>query len=133
MNLGHPQIEKVDIEEGEEAYSSDLLSNIAFEIKDVLPKAGDILYEFIDSTSVVSGADVRERLIGAVAEHWEEVLDLLFWYGFLGVLRENGEAAYIYSVKYDMKRLKALLHRKGLEQSALRINPAFWRALEVRV
>jgi len=133
VNLGHDHIEAVDIGQGEEAYSSDLLSNITFEIRDVFPEAGDILYEFIDSPSVIAGSEIHTRLSRVAGEdYWERVLDLLFWYGFLGVLRDDGETAYIYSVKYDMKRLRALVKRKGLEHTALRINPAFWRALEVR-
>jgi hypothetical protein len=133
VNLRHTRIETVDIDEGEEAYSTALLSDIAFEIQDIFPKAGNVLYEFIESKSVIAGADVRELLRRAVGENvWEQVLDLLFWYGFLGFSRDDGEDAYIYSVKYDMRRLKALIQHKGLEHAALRINPAFWRALEVQ-
>jgi hypothetical protein len=133
VNLRHARIEISDIEQGEEAYSSDLLSNIDFEISDVAPGAGNILYEFVEAPSVLSGESVRNILVGAVGEsNLEKVLDLLFWYGFLGFVRDNGETAYIYSVKYDIKRLRAIVEKKGLEQSALRINPAFWRALEVR-
>lgn len=51
---------------------------------------------------------------------------------FLGFVREDGESAYIYSVKYDIRRLRAIVDKKGIENAALTINPAFWRALEVR-
>lgn len=122
-----------DIEQGEEAYSSDLLSNVSYEIRDVAANAANILYEFIDAPAVMSGREVRELLIRAVGDvEWNQLLDLLFWYGFLGLEREDGEAAYIYSVKYDMRRLRALIQKKGIDQAAMRINPAFWRALEVR-
>jgi hypothetical protein len=133
VNLRHERIEVADIEQGEEAYSSDLLSNVSYEIRDVAPNAGNILYEFIDAPAVMSGREVRELLIRTVGEaEWNQLLDLLFWYGFLGLEREDGEAAYIYSVKYDMRRLRALIQKKGIDQAAMRINPAFWRALEVR-
>jgi hypothetical protein len=133
VNLRHERIEVADIEEGEEAYSSDLLSNVSYEIRDVAPNAENILYEFIDAPAVMSGREVRELLIRVVGEaEWNQLLDLLFWYGFLGLEREDGEAAYIYSVKYDMRRLRALIQKKGIDQAAMRINPAFWRALEVR-
>jgi hypothetical protein len=59
------------------------------------------------------------------------MLDLLLWYGFLGYVRDDGEAAYIYNVKYDMRRLAALIQKKGLEQTSLKVNPAFWRGLEI--
>jgi hypothetical protein len=133
VNLRHERIEASDIEQGEEAYSSDLLNNIDYEIRDIAPTAGNILYEFIEAPAVMSGIEVRDVLLKAVGEtDWEKILDLLFWYGFLGFVREDGEAAYIYSVKYDMRRLRGLVQKKGLDHAALRINPAFWRALEVR-
>jgi hypothetical protein len=133
VNLRHERIEVADIEQGEEAYSSDLLSNVSYEIRDVAPNAENILYEFIDAPAVMSGREVRELLIRTVGEaEWSQLLDLLFWYGFLGLEREDGEATYIYSVKYDMRRLRALIQKKGIDQAAMRINPAFWRALEVR-
>jgi hypothetical protein len=133
VNLRRERIEQADIEEGEEAFSSDLLSNIDFEIRDVAPSAGSVLYEFIGATAVISGSQVRALLTKAVGEGaWEKIFTLLLWYGVLGFVREDGEAAYIYSVKYDMRRLMALVQKKGLDQAALKINPAFWRGLEIR-
>jgi hypothetical protein len=133
VNLRHDRIEVADIEQGEEAYSSDLLNNIDYEIMDIEPTAGNVLYEFIESPAVVPGVTAREVLKNAVGEtNWEKILDLLFWYGFFGLVRDDGEATYIYSVKYDMRRLRGLVQKKGLDNAALRINPAFWRALEVR-
>ena len=41
------------------------------------------------------------------------------------------EDSYMYSVKYDMKRLRALAFKNELKDTMFRINPAFWRALEV--
>ncbi|MGI8734583.1 MAG: P-loop ATPase, Sll1717 family [Pyrinomonadaceae bacterium] len=133
VNLRHERIELADIEQGEEAYSSDLLSTVDFEISDISPAASNILYEFIEAPVTMSGSAVREMLLRKVGKDgWEHVLDLLFWYGFLGFIREDGEPAYIYSVKYDIRRLHAIVNKKGLENAALTINPAFWRALEVR-
>jgi hypothetical protein len=132
VNLRHERIELTDIEQGEEAYSSELLSTIDFEIGDISQPASNILYEFIEAPAAISGAKVREILIRKLGNaEWQNVLDLLFWYGFLGFIREDGEAAYIYSVKYDIRRLRAIIDKKGLEHAALTINPAFWRALEV--
>jgi hypothetical protein len=134
INLGHDRIEVGDIEQGENAYSSDLLNNIDFEIKDVTPAAGDILYEFIEAPAVLPGANVESILRNKLGENeWVGILDLLFWYGFFGVVRDDGDSSYIYSVKYDIRRLRAIIEKKGLEHSALIINPAFWRALEVRI
>jgi hypothetical protein len=133
VNLGHEQIDAGDIDWGEEAYSSELLNNVAFEIRDVFPAGADTLYEFIEAAVELSGDRVREVLTKTVgADKWGGLFDLLLWYGFLGIVREDGEVAYIYDVKYDIKRLNALVRKRGDGGATFRINPAFWKALEVR-
>jgi hypothetical protein len=133
VNLDHHRIEAADIEHGEEAYSSDVLNNINFEIRDIAPQAGDVLYEFVESPSRLTGAAIKERMVTLNdVKHWQRLLDLLLWYGFIGVVRDGEMVTYIYSVKYDMKRLKALVSGRGIESTLFQINPAFWRALEVK-
>jgi hypothetical protein len=134
INLRHERIEVVDIEKGEEAYSSDLLTAIDFEISDILPAGSNILYEFIEAPARMAGSAASEILSKKLGKlEWQSVLDLLLWYGFFGLVREDGGEAYIYSVKYDFRKLRAMIDKKGLENLTLTINPAFWRALEVRV
>jgi hypothetical protein len=53
----------------------------------------------------------------------------LLWFGFIGVVRENGAVAYIYSVNYNMKHLLGLA--KDPKASVYQINPAFWAGLEI--
>ena len=61
----------------------------------------------------------------------ERLLDLLLWYGVLGYRRADGEPAFIHTVKYDVKRLRALI--KNQEGALVYcINPAFWMGLEIR-
>lgn len=132
INLRHAKIEEDDIRKGEESFSSELLANISFEIRDVFPEAGDILYEFIGSSKTLNrdavvSAMSRAKIEGSLQE---QMLDLLLWYGFLGVVRENGEVAYIYTVSYDRKRLRALMRREAGGE-VFYINPAFWKGLEV--
>lgn len=133
VNLGHERIEVDDIRHGEEAYSSDLLNNIDFEIRDVVPNGVEVLYDFIQCKEVLTGLEMRALLSKSAGEEkWEDLLGLLLWYGFLGAIRDDGETSYIYSVEYDMKRLRALVKLQGVETTRFRVNPAFWRALEVR-
>ncbi len=133
VNLRHERIELADIEQGEEAYSTDLLNTIDFEIADISPAASNILYEFIEAPATMPGTAVREILTRKLGgDGWQPVFDLLLWYGFFGFVREDGEPTYIYSVKYDIRRLRAIVDKKSLENAALTINPAFWRALEIR-
>jgi hypothetical protein len=50
----------------------------------------------------------------------------------LGVVRENDEVAYIYNVRYDFRRLKALMDSTASGNPVFEINPAFWVGLEVK-
>lgn len=134
VNLGHEKIEVEDVRHGEEAYSTDLVTNISFEIRDVFPEAQDALYEFIESPWEVDADTVWDtvRKITDTEAKRQKVLDLLLWYGFLGFRREDGDTAYVYSVKYDLKRLKALIERRAGGKPVYRVNPAFWRGLEIQ-
>lgn len=133
VNLGHGKIQLDDINQGEEGYSTDLLLNIGFEIRDVAPWAEDALYEFIEAPSKLTASQVDDLLSRSVSEPVRrgKILDLLLWYGFLGFVRDDGEVAYIYSVKYDMKRLKALLEKRVKHETIFMVNPAFWKGLEI--
>jgi hypothetical protein len=131
VNLGHPIMTVEDIDAGEAAYSSEVLVNMSFEIGDVFPSATNVLYEFLESTREVEGTKVRDALRKNCGDEWQRVLELLLWYGFLGLTREDGEVTYIYMVRYDMSRMKALVEKRGVAASHFTINPAFWKALEV--
>jgi len=52
VNLRHERIELTDIEQGEEAYSSDLLSTIDYEIGDISQAASVVSLNFLYSDSV---------------------------------------------------------------------------------
>lgn len=133
VNLGHQRVELGDIEQGERHYSNQILSNIGYELGDVAPAAADVLWEFFGLNGTLGGGAVRELLLKQLGTaEWERVLQMLLWYGFLGVLREDQEPAYIYSVEYEMKRLNALIRKNGLDGTTFRINPAFWKALEIQ-
>jgi hypothetical protein len=131
VNLGHAKIEVADILEGEITYSNDLVINLGFEMNDVSKDAADILYEFIGSTSRQSHQDMIEKFEKSKLpdNKRDEILDLLLWFGFLGIVRENGAVAYIYSVNYNMKHLLALA--KDPKAAIYHINPAFWAGLEI--
>jgi hypothetical protein len=50
----------------------------------------------------------------------------------IGLKREDEEVTYIYSVNYDIKRLKALIRKAAGGEPVLYVNPAFWKGLEVK-
>jgi hypothetical protein len=133
VNLGHARIEVKDIKQGEATYSSDMVANVGFEIRDVFPAAIDFLYEFIGANAHVTLEQLNGFFeSGKIPEDQRpKLLDLLLWYGFFGIVREEGEIAYIYSVKYDIKRLKALVKKQQENIVLYYINPAFWAGLEI--
>ena len=135
INLGHTRIEVDDIDNGEEQYSTQLVNDIGYEIQDVFPPAKDILYEFIACPSELDKQFVTDIIakIFPDTDRQQQILAILSWYGVLGFRRQDGESIYIYSVRYDMKRLKALLNKTSSEKLSYTINPAFWKGLEITV
>ena len=133
VNLQRDQIRREDIEKGFETFSSDLLIDIGYEIRDVVPDAEEILYTFLGVAQELSVGDFELVLAQAGIDESsaEQVTDILLWYGFLGVKIDQQEPRYIYMVNYDMKRLKGLVAKAGREHIRYAINPAFWPALEV--
>jgi hypothetical protein len=133
VNFEHDKIEAEDVAKGLASYSTDLIYDIDLEIRDILPFAEDVLYAFIGQPARLPLSRMEELLkgLGLDADQVSKVLDILLWYGVLGVVRGDGEIAYIYSVNYDMKRLKALLAAQKTAQQSLMISPAFWSGLEI--
>ncbi len=134
VNLGREKIELDDVEQGEEDFSVELLTNIGFELQDVFPSAKDVLYEFLESPVNLTGHDILEAIGRVVGEEERRRLfEILLWYGIFGLVREDGRIAYIYDARYDTKRLLGLIERRGGDDAMLRLNPAFWKALEAIV
>lgn len=132
VNFGHEKIEVDDIRKGLDAFSTDLIYDIDLEIRDVLPFAEDVLYAFLGQSARLTVDDIT-RLLGDRFDPGaqDKLVEVLLWYGVLGVVRPSGEAAFIYSVNYDMKRLAALLESAPADKRFFYINPAFWPGLEI--
>lgn len=58
----------------------------------------------------------------------QELIELLLWYGFLGVIDGQNRPVYIYDRAYDFRRLEAERGRIA-EEVLYAINPAFLRGL----
>ncbi len=130
VNLNHTIIEKEDIEKGIKAFSSDLLTDIDYEIRDIFPEIGDVLYNFISAKANLNKDDLHKIILekNDNSLHLEKIIDLLLWYGFLGIKKDNEETKYIYSMNYNMKLLKGFI-QKHQQNITYLINPSFWPAL----
>lgn len=136
VNLGHKKIEIEDILQGEESYSTQLVNDINYEMRDVFPPAFNALYEFIECPTDLDEDSLKEIFyrISNDKKTQERILDLLLWYGVIGFRRQDGKPAFIYSVRYDIRRLSTLLKKRKLQGDVIyMINPAFWKGLEIQV
>lgn len=130
INLNHDRIQEEDIKKGLTAYSTDLLTDIGYEINDVENNIDDILYAFIGSKSVNTKEDVFMVLAdyGVDALYFDRIFELLLWYGFIGLIM-NDEIKYIYDFNYSMKLMTGIIKKKG--NIEYQINPAFWPSLMI--
>ena len=130
INLNHDRVYEEDIEKGLAAYSTDLLTDIGYEINDVESGSDDILYAFIGSRSVVTKTEIFRILgdFGVEEQYIDNIFDLLLWYGFIGI-KVNEEPKYIYDFHYSMKLMSGIIKNKGNLDYI--INPAFWPGLMI--
>src|SRR5262245_38645174 len=137
VNVGHTGIGPEDIRKGLSVYSTDLVREIGLEIRDVLPEGEDALYAFIDVSSRLDEGQVRSLLtpLGLSSEKLDRLMEILLWYGVFGLVGEDGNVEYIYSVNYDMRLMKGRMKRateRAPERALYAINPAFWPGLGIR-
>ena len=131
INLRHERIEVEDIIAGLHSFSADLLTDLGYEIRDVVANSEELLYAFLGVSAVFSKVEFEMVLAReGFVEGTEDITEILLWYGFLGVGASGEEARYIPSVNYDMRRMKAHI-RRFADDVRYYVNPAFWSALEI--
>ena len=135
INLGHDKIREADFLQGETAYSTDLVQQISLELQDVFPGGENSLFALIEAPRLLDNNQLRIRLAqtSVPEDRWEELTDLLLWYGVLGILRKSCEETYIYDVNYEMRKLRALVAARPTKELVYVVNPAFWRGLDTEV
>jgi hypothetical protein len=122
INRGHDRVTEADIQQAERAYSEDAFVDITLELKDVNTTYADVPYGFIGASEVLSKQEVEIKLrdSGVPQSESEGVLELLLWFGFLGIYVSADEERYSHQFQYDLKKM-----RSGLQQYAFCIHPAF--------
>ncbi len=129
INRGHVFVTEDDVEEGMRQMSLYLVSDFGYEMRDVAGTPEDIFYAFIGSSELLTEAELatllKEDRLGLGVQ---ETIDLLLWYGFLGIISASNEPVFIYDRAYDYRKLEA--ERAPNRQDALyAINAAFLRGL----
>ena len=118
-----------DMLKAEENHSEELLQSLIFELASVNKDYEEVLYSFINCPTRMSEADLTKRLTDAGL--WEAesrlLIELLLWFGFIGVQASNdGEPLFAYHVNYNIRKLFAALQTGGANFA---INPAFRTSL----
>ncbi len=129
MNRGHAFVMPDDVEEGLRQMALYLVSDFAYEMRDIAGTPENILYSFIGARGIMTGAEIAEIIAtDSLGMSVGDVIDLLLWYGFLGLLGEAEMPLFIYDVEYDFRRLQAERERtKGGVHYV--VNSAFLRGL----
>lgn len=132
VNFRKEKIDQEDFYKGLKTYSQDLLIELDRELSDIFPEAQDLLYYFIDSSSVVTLDQLYSVMSEAAIpeERKETIRDFLLNHGVIG-LRLSDKDQYIFDVGYDLKQILIRVNRLGAEASFV-LNPAFAPALEVK-
>jgi len=134
VNLAHSKIETSDIEKGLQSFSSDLVVDIGYEIRDVMPDAENVLYAFIDEPQTLTAEKLESLLSrgGIKSDKVQAIIAILLWYGFLGVKRIDGSVTYIYNVNYEMPILRGIIKKLAEDGLVYVVNPAFVQGLQIR-
>ena len=129
INRGHKFVTEADLEEGLRQMSLYLVSDFGYEMRDVAGTPEDIFYFFIGAEDLLTEEDLYRILAGDMLQLGvKETIDLLLWYGFLGVAGVSSRPIFIYDRAYDFRRLEA--ERVNTRGNALyAVNPAFLRGL----
>ncbi|HEY4071260.1 MAG TPA: hypothetical protein VGM04_06870 [Sphingomicrobium sp.] len=130
INRGHGLVDADDVEQALDQMSLYLVSDFAYEMRNVAGTPEDIFYAFIGTTEVLTHDEVSARIHDQFPEmDANPVIDLLIWYGFLGVVGASNEAIFIYDRAYDFKRLLAERPSETTER-LYSVNAAFTRGLQ---
>jgi hypothetical protein len=138
VNVGHQRIESEDIEKGLRVFSSELVTDIGFEISDVLgasyQDAGELLMNFLGCDQILSAEEIFSILVSGSSSKdvdRERVLKILLWHGVVGLSSMTGdEASYIYDFNYNYSLMAANITKVGAK-AVFRINDAFTAGLQL--
>jgi hypothetical protein len=61
----------------------------------------------------------------------ESIVNILLWYGVLGVKRIDGTVTYIYTVNYEMQILSGIIQKLESHGLVYVVNPAFVPGLQI--
>jgi hypothetical protein len=129
IDRGHDHVEEADIRQAEIGYSEDMLLGLIYEIEDTRPEVAPAAYGFYGVEAPLKLDEALARIVeaGVTEVRAQDAMELLLWYGFLGVrMHADGSEQYSFQVRYNLRRL---LHALRTGQGSVVVHPAFRVAL----
>jgi energy-coupling factor transporter ATP-binding protein EcfA2 len=133
INMGHHKIEPEDITRGLLTYAQDLIIEIDRELTDIFPMAKGLIREFSEENSEFSHDEllILIQVAGLSENEAQIVINVLLYYGVIGVKKVGEEPMYIYDVNYGIEMLHVRI-RKWAQSTKYIVTPALWPALRTR-
>jgi len=128
INRSHSRITGDDIKRAEDLYSEELLAGLESELRDLFPGVLNPLYPFLGCPAILRRDEVIRRLEEAAFPNPENALNVLIWFGFLGIGKEGGMLPrFAYEVQHNVNNLLAMLDK---DTGRMVVQSAFRPALE---
>jgi hypothetical protein len=126
VNRGHESVQEQDILHAENSYSDDALVDLTLELKDISPDLTNVPYGFIGMGSSIPQQELELTIVqaGVGKEKTSKVIELLLWFGFIGLQIYPDEERYGYQFQHNIQKM-----RSGASSSLYCIHPAFRKAL----
>jgi hypothetical protein len=129
VNRGHGIVTEDDLNEGLKQMALYLVSDFGYELRDVSGAPEDIFYRFVGKGDLLADEELREILsTDDLVMQPDAAIELLLWYGFLGIVGDAEQPIFIYDREYDFRRL--LAERSEINDEVLyAVNNAFLAGL----
>ncbi|AFL90256.1 hypothetical protein Terro_4049 [Terriglobus roseus DSM 18391] len=123
VNRGNTKVLEADILQAEKQYSEDQLQGIFFELSDTKREFAELPYAFIGSPSLLDRNEIEAKVTGFGVPQAivEEAVQILLWFGFLGMIGTDGEEKYAHMYQYGVQRML----REATPGTRWVIHPAF--------
>lgn len=132
LNRGHSRVSEDDMRTAVEGYSTDLLRELIYEVRDSFGEQSKAIDEFVGCPQTLGREDVVRRILPCATDldAQTKMIDALLWYCFLGIQLQDGTEAYSYEDEYNVDRLLRRARAHGQEEIFV-VHPAFRAALHV--
>ncbi len=130
INRGRSFVVSDDVQDGLDKMSLYLVSDFGYEMRDVAGTHEDIFYAFIGKPELLTW----EEVFSILTTRWPDIdvdstIELLLWYGFLGIVAAGDVPLFIFDRGYDFRRLMAEVSPDRGE-NLYAVNEAFTRGLK---